>query len=78
MTGGERRPTLGAPAPVVEPARLDRLARLPVRAANRPGHDVLETAEDGAAIAVVLAEPEPVVRLDVGAAPRAAALFRSR
>jgi len=78
MTGLERGAAVRALAPDIEAARFERLAGFPVRAADRPGHDVLEAAEDRAAIAIVLAEAKAVPRLDVGAAPRAAALVRSR
>jgi hypothetical protein len=78
MTGSERGATLRALAAGVQASRLERFAGFPMSTPDRPGHDVLETAENRAAVAVVLAEPEAVARLDVGAAPRAAAIFWSR
>src|SRR3954470_15739479 len=62
----------------VDPAGLGRLAGLPVGALHCPWDHVLQAAEDGAAVALVLAQPIAVVRLDVGAAPRAAEVSRSR
>ena len=56
--------------PVAEPVRLG-CQRLPVGAADRPRHDVLEPAEDGAPAAGGLVGAEAVPRLDAGAAPGA-------
>jgi hypothetical protein len=78
MTGAERGATLRALAANVQASRFERLPGFPMRTPDRPRHDVLQTAENRAAIAVVLAESEAVARLDVGAAPRAAAVFWSR
>jgi hypothetical protein len=74
----ERGAAVSALARVVETGRLGRFPCLPVRALDRPRDDVLEAAEDRPAIPFVLAEAEPVVGLDVRAAPRAAEMLRSR
>src|SRR4051812_6303650 len=46
---------------------------LPVRAADRPRHDVLEPAEDGPACTGRLQRPDPLARPDGAAAPGACA-----
>jgi hypothetical protein len=53
-------------------AWLRKRPRFPVRTLDRPRHDVLEPAEDGVPLTGLLLEPEPVVGLDLVAAPRAA------
>jgi hypothetical protein len=72
----ERRAAVSALARSVEPARLDRLPRLPVCALQRPRHDVLEPAEHRAAVPSVFGEPVAVARLDRIAAPGASQGFR--
>jgi hypothetical protein len=71
----ERAATSGALALRLEPGGLEsfaqRTAGLPVRSSDRPGNDVLEPAEDGAAVARTIAEAEPVALLHRVAAPRA-------
>jgi hypothetical protein len=69
VAGAEHGAALGALAPGVQAFRFERLTGFPVRSPHRPRHDVLEAAEGRAAIAVVLAEPEAIAWLDVGAAP---------
>jgi hypothetical protein len=49
--------------------RLERLTGAPVGTLHGPGDDVLETAEGRAAVTLVLAEPEPLARLDRGSTP---------
>src|SRR3954469_6142782 len=51
--------------------RLVKLARLPVRALDRPRDYVLEAAERGAAVTRRFVEPESIVRLNARTAPRA-------
>jgi 3-isopropylmalate dehydrogenase len=74
----ERRVALGAGGHAVGSRGLWWKARLPVRALDRPGNDVLEAAEDGAPLAGVLDQPEPVPGLDRVAAPGAALPFRAQ
>ena len=86
VTWSELGPAMDAFAPVVEPARLERLhqrgAGFPVGALDRPRNHVLEAAEDRTAIALVPGispgEPEAVPPRDLLAAPRTAEMFRSR
>src|SRR3712207_8272702 len=49
---------------------LVELARLPVRPLDPPGHDVLQAAEDGAALSGRLRHAVAVLALDRPAAPR--------
>jgi hypothetical protein len=78
MPALERRAALSAVGGSVGAPGLERLSGLPVSALHRPGHDVLEAAEDCTAIARVLAQAVAVIHLDGVSAPRAARLFRSR
>src|SRR4051794_38941529 len=55
----------------VQGGRLGHLACIPVSTLNRPGDDVLQAAEDRAALACGLVGAEAVVRLDLGPAPGA-------
>jgi hypothetical protein len=56
---------------LVNRRRLGEWTRLPVRPLHRPGDDVLETAEDRAALARRLVGPKAVGLLDPGTAPGA-------
>ena len=63
MGAGER--------PAVDARGLGQLARLPVRTLDRPGHDMLETAEDRPPLPRRLVGTEAVGLVDLGPAPAA-------
>jgi hypothetical protein len=56
---------------LVESGGVPWRACFPVRALDRPGNDVLEAAERGAALAGRLIDAEALVQLDPGPAPGA-------
>jgi hypothetical protein len=58
-----------AQGPGVDVGWLGELSGLPPRAADHPGDDVLEPAEDGAPVAGGLVGAEPVARLNPLPAP---------
>jgi hypothetical protein len=65
----ERCAAVGAFGQAAEIAGLERLAHGPVGALHCPRNDVLEAAESGPAVALVLPEAVAVVRLDRVPAP---------